>query len=50
VLIFTCRPQDYLSLTELSGAPTHDLAGGSLRVIDLGHRIAGWPERTSLKK
>lgn len=43
VLVFTCRPEDYLTRDELpiSGA-LRDLAGGTIRAIDLGQAIQQW--------
>lgn len=45
VLVFTCRPLDYVTSDLLPGEVTKDLAGGSLRLVDLGRSIDGWPER-----
>jgi hypothetical protein len=45
VLVFTCRPLDYVTADVLPGEVTKDLAGGSLRLVDLGRSIEGWPER-----
>ncbi|MDP1916243.1 MAG: hypothetical protein Q8L14_08355 [Myxococcales bacterium] len=45
VLVFTCRPLDYVTGDVLPGEVTKDLAGGSLRLVDLGRSIEGWPER-----
>ena len=37
VVVITCRPQDYLTGLEVSAeTPVVDLAGGTLRAIDLG--------------
>jgi uncharacterized protein YhaN len=47
IVVITCRPQDYLAELEVSAeAPVIDLAGGTLRAIDLGrilHRHAAAP-------
>ena len=46
VLIFTCRPEDYLSPGELpSAAPMQDLAGGAVRAIDLARVLQRWAAR-----
>lgn len=45
VLVFTCRPLDYVTADVLQGAAMKDLAGGSMRLVDLGRSIEGWPER-----
>jgi hypothetical protein len=49
VIVITCRPQDYLSPSELTdGAPIRDLAGGTMRAIDAGRvvkRYASAPSR-----
>jgi hypothetical protein len=45
VVAFTCRPEDYLSKDELPAAgPSRDLAGGSVRVIDLA-RVVQHPSK-----
>ncbi len=36
VIVLTCRPGDYLSTNELAdGAPARDLAGGTVRAVDV---------------
>jgi energy-coupling factor transporter ATP-binding protein EcfA2 len=45
VLVFTCRPFDYVSAHVLQGEVTKELAGGSIRVVDLSRSIESWPER-----
>ncbi|HTU58683.1 MAG TPA: hypothetical protein VMF89_09620, partial [Polyangiales bacterium] len=43
VLVLTCRPEDYLEHTELPTAePVLDLAGGSVRAIDLSRVLKRW--------
>jgi hypothetical protein len=43
VLILTCRPEDYLDRNELPSAePVLDLAGGSVRAIDLSRVLRRW--------
>ncbi|MBL8917282.1 MAG: AAA family ATPase [Myxococcaceae bacterium] len=46
VLVFTCRPFDYVPADVLDGKSiTKDLGGGSLRLVDLSRVIEPWPER-----
>jgi len=46
VLIFTCRPEDYLAPDELpSKQATQDLAGGAVRAIDLARVLQRWSAR-----
>jgi len=40
VLVFTCRPLDYVKADLLAGGPVRDAAGGALRVVDLARVIA----------
>ena len=43
VIVFTCRPQDYLMPNELpDGGMALDLAGGTVRTIDATHVIRRW--------
>ena len=43
VLVFTCRPEDYLDRSELpTSEPQQDLAGGSVRAIDLARVLQRW--------
>ncbi|MEI8254401.1 MAG: AAA family ATPase [Deltaproteobacteria bacterium] len=43
VIIFTCRPEDYVSRGDLpDGTPARDLAGGSVRVIDVVQFVKRW--------
>jgi hypothetical protein len=36
VIVFTCRPEDYLTREELPvGVPSRDLAGGTIRAVDM---------------
>jgi uncharacterized protein YhaN len=39
ILIFTCRPSDYLTATELKAASRQDYFGAALRSIDLAQAI-----------
>jgi uncharacterized protein YhaN len=46
VLIFTCRPEDYLAHDELpTKEATQDLAGGAVRAIDLTRTLQRWSAR-----
>ena len=51
VIVLTCRPQDYLTDAEIPESGPHlDLAGGSIRAIDLAHvltRYQGRPPQSS---
>ncbi|NOU33606.1 MAG: AAA family ATPase [Polyangiaceae bacterium] len=43
VIVFTCRPEDYLSRSELpDGAASRDLAGGAVRVLDMVRVVKRW--------
>ena len=43
VIVFTCRPEDYLLRSEIpDGVATRDLAGGSVRVIDMMRVVQRW--------
>jgi hypothetical protein len=44
VLIFTCRPEDYLLKVELpdGGASVRDLAGGAVRAVDMARVVKRW--------
>jgi uncharacterized protein YhaN len=45
VLVFTCRPEDYLDHSELpTSEPHQDLAGGTVRAIDLTRVLRRWPQ------
>jgi hypothetical protein len=46
VLIFTCRPEDYLAADELPAKEAmQDIAGGTVRAIDLARVLQRWPAR-----
>jgi hypothetical protein len=46
VLIFTCRPEDYLQHSELpSSEASRDLAGGAVRAVDLSRALQRWSNR-----
>lgn len=48
VLIFTCRPEDYLAHDELPAKEAmQDLAGGAVRAIDLTRALQRWAARPS---
>lgn len=43
VIVFTCRPEDYVSKSELpDGAAMRDLAGGAVRVVDMARVVKRW--------
>ena len=43
VIVLTCRPEDYLSPDELPlGNTARDLAGGSIRSIDVSRVLTRW--------
>lgn len=44
VIVFTCRPEDYLLKSELPDAVTamRDLAGGTVRAVDMGRVVKRW--------
>lgn len=43
VIVFTCRPEDYLLRSEIpDGVATRDLAGGSVRVVDMMRVVKRW--------
>ena len=47
VLIFTCRPEDYLAREELpTKEAMQDLAGGAVRAIDLTRTLQRWAARS----
>jgi hypothetical protein len=47
VIVLTCRPEDYLSRNELpEGVSTRDLAGGTIRAIDMTRVVSRWVEPT----
>jgi uncharacterized protein YhaN len=49
VIVLTCRPQDYLSETEMpETAPYLDLAGGAIRAIDLTRVLTRYRSAASL--
>jgi DNA repair exonuclease SbcCD ATPase subunit len=52
VLVFTCRPHDYLAKAELptKGAATRDAAGGAVRSVDLEAVVETWPARNKATK
>jgi hypothetical protein len=52
VLVFTCRPHDYLSKAELPtrAAKLRDGAGGAVRAVDLEALVESWPARTRTPK
>jgi hypothetical protein len=44
VIVLSCRPEDYLLKCELpDGAATRDLAGGTVRVVDMERVVKRWP-------
>jgi uncharacterized protein YhaN len=46
VLVFTCRPEDYLVQGELpTKEPMQDIAGGNVRAIDLARVLQRWAAR-----
>lgn len=49
VLVFTCRPQDYLRTEDLpkAGEAMRELAGGTVRAVDLTKIVTNWPERAA---
>lgn len=50
VLIFTCRPEDYLAHDELpTKEAMQDLAGGAVRAIDLSRVLQRWSARPSVR-
>ncbi len=43
VIVFTCRPEDYVSKSELpDGVAMRDLAGGAVRVVDMARVVKRW--------
>ena len=46
VVVLTCRPEDYLDQKDLpTSEPVQDLAGGSVRAVDLSRLLQRWAAR-----
>jgi hypothetical protein len=49
VIVFTCRPEDYVAKEELpAGTAARDLAGGAVRVVDVARVMKRWAVVPSL--